>query len=386
MRNPDAPDAQRSLRIALLNPCYWPEVRRGSERFLRDLADGLLQRGHRPTLITSHPGGGGRTVEDGLEVIRVRRPPDGRLRRRGFEDHLTHVPLSYLALLRREYDLAHALFHSDAVAAIRWGRRRRRPVVYSHMGVPDRADLVWRRRRLRLVEAATRGADATVALSSTAAAGFERALALTPRIISPGVDLATFVPAAARSARPMVLCAADPTTPRKRVQLLIGAVGRLNAAGREVQLVLSRPRDPRVASDLARIADWIELRDLDDRRVLAAACGEAWVGALPSLGEAFGLVLAEALACGTPVVAAEDGGMTEIVDDPGLGRLVALGSALEGEEQETALAEGLVDGLALAGDPSTAERCRRSAERFSVQRTVDAYEQLYRELLRANGV
>lgn len=382
MRNPDA---QRSLRIALLNPCYWPEVRRGSERFLRDLADGMLQRGHRPTLITSHPEGGGRTVEDGLEVIRVRRPPDGRLRRRGFEDHLTHVPLSYLALLRGEYDLAHALFHSDAAAAIRWGRRRRRPVVYSHMGVPGRADLVGRRRRLRLVEAATRGADATVALSSTAAAGFERALALTPRVINPGVDLATFVPAAARSARPTVLCAADPTTPRKRVRLLIGAVGRLNAAGRDVRLVLSRPRDPRVASELAGIADWIELRDLDDRRALAAACGEAWVGALPSLGEAFGLVLAEALACGTPVVAAEDGGMTEIVDDPGLGRLVALGSALEGEEQETALAEGLVAGLALAGDPSTAERCRRSAERFSVERMVAAYEQLYRELLRANG-
>ena len=30
------------LRVALLSPCYWPEVRRGTERFTRDLADGLM--------------------------------------------------------------------------------------------------------------------------------------------------------------------------------------------------------------------------------------------------------------------------------------------------------------------------------------------------------
>ena len=45
-------------RIALLSPCFWPEVRRGGERFTRELADGLLARGHHPELITSHPGPG----------------------------------------------------------------------------------------------------------------------------------------------------------------------------------------------------------------------------------------------------------------------------------------------------------------------------------------
>ena len=32
--------------VALLNPVFWPEVRRGSERFARELADGLMARGH----------------------------------------------------------------------------------------------------------------------------------------------------------------------------------------------------------------------------------------------------------------------------------------------------------------------------------------------------
>src|SRR2546426_7045888 len=54
----------RSLRVALLNPCYWPEVRRGSERVVRELADGLIAHGHKPRLITSHPGLPSRTLED----------------------------------------------------------------------------------------------------------------------------------------------------------------------------------------------------------------------------------------------------------------------------------------------------------------------------------
>ncbi|HEX6391290.1 MAG TPA: glycosyltransferase, partial [Solirubrobacteraceae bacterium] len=86
------------MHVALLNPVYWPEVRRGSERFARLLADGLLARGHRVTLITSAPRPS-QTVEDGLEVVRVWRPPiEGRLQRRLFEPHLAHVPLTYRAL------------------------------------------------------------------------------------------------------------------------------------------------------------------------------------------------------------------------------------------------------------------------------------------------
>ncbi|MBA2764489.1 MAG: glycosyltransferase, partial [Thermoleophilaceae bacterium] len=144
--------AGQSLRVALLNPCFWPEVRRGSERFARELADGLIGRGHRPTLITSHPGRFAITEEDRLNVIRLPRPPDGRLLRRGYEDHMTHAPLSYLLLRLMRFDIAHALFSSDAVAAARWAKATGRPAVYSNMGVPERPELVRRRRRLELLE------------------------------------------------------------------------------------------------------------------------------------------------------------------------------------------------------------------------------------------
>jgi len=36
--------ATASLRLDLVTPCFWPEVRRGTERFVRDLGDGMETR------------------------------------------------------------------------------------------------------------------------------------------------------------------------------------------------------------------------------------------------------------------------------------------------------------------------------------------------------
>ncbi len=132
------------MNVALLNPCYWPEVRRGSERFAHELSAGLIARGHRPRLITSHPGRTTRTVEDGLAITRHWRPPQGRLRRRLYEPWLSHLPASYLDLLRGDDDLAHPLYPSDGAVAARWRARTGRPVVLSYMGLPHRASLANR--------------------------------------------------------------------------------------------------------------------------------------------------------------------------------------------------------------------------------------------------
>src|SRR5881394_4129814 len=75
-----------------------------------------------------------------------------------------------------------------------------------------------------------------------------------------------------------------------------------------VRLILDR-RGARIS------APFVELRDLDDRAALATAYREAHVAALPSWGEAFGLVLVEAMACGTPSV----GPTAELYDRPGVG-------------------------------------------------------------------
>ena len=52
------------LRVALLTPRYYPEVQRGTERTVRDLATALAGWGHKLRVITSHPGAPSSREED----------------------------------------------------------------------------------------------------------------------------------------------------------------------------------------------------------------------------------------------------------------------------------------------------------------------------------
>ena len=74
---------------------------------------------------------------------------------------------------------------------------------------------------------------------------------------------------------------------------------------------------------------------------------------LTSQAEAFGLVLVESLACGTPVVASTDGAGPEIVDRPGIGALFDV-------PEPDAVATTLLGAIDLP-DPAAACRARRAA-------------------------
>lgn len=359
-----------SVRVALLSPCFWPEVRRGTERFVRELADGLIARGHRPRLVTSHRGLPRRSVEAGLPIVRHWRPPDGRLARRRLEDHLTHVPFSYLSLRLGDDDVAHSVFPTDALAAVRWSRRTGRPAILSYMGIPDRRGLMWRRGRLRITREAMLGSSAVVMLSRTAADACRRSLGIEARVIHPGVDLEAFRPSGSRAEEPTILCTASADEPRKRLDLLVAAFRRVRRERPSARLVLMRPRDPELARRLQAAADGLELVDTAD---VAPLYSRAWVTALPSFGEAFGLVLVESLACGTPVVGTNADAIPEVVDREQIGRL------FDGGEHE--LARALLEAMELARDPATPQACRTRAADYGLDACVDAYERLYRELL-----
>jgi phosphatidylinositol alpha-mannosyltransferase len=368
--------ARPPIRIAILNPCYWPEVRRGSERFARDLADGLLADGHAPRLITSHPASRSRRIEDGLEVTRLRRPPEGWLRRHAFLPYSTHWPLSNVELSGGNDEIAHALYPTDALAAARWTGRTHRPSVFSFMGLPTAEWLSSYRLLPRIMRRAIGGTHAFVVLSRTAAGACERLLGVRPLVIPPGVDLVSFSPSGERAPAPTLLCPSALEASNKRGRLLLDAFARLRRDRPDARLLLSRPRTEAAAARLGLPRDGVELADLDDRETLADAYRRAWVTALPSSDEAFGLVLVESLACGTPVVGSALGAIPEVVDRPQIGRLFE-----DGDDAAGALAGALLDALELAHDPGVTTACRERAQDFSVRRCVEAYEGVYDALL-----
>jgi glycosyltransferase involved in cell wall biosynthesis len=359
------------LHVALLNFCYWPEVRRGTERVMHDLATGLAAGGHRAQILTSHPGRPTRTVEDDVEVVRSWRPPDYPLRVRRLGEHLTHLPFSYRALQAGGPDVAHAFHASDALASLAWARRTGRPAVLSWMGLMAAGWQSYRALRLETVTRTVYGSDALVVLSRTARDSIWRWMGIEGRIIYPGVDIRHFTPGGERDERPTIVCAAAPDAPEKRVGLLVRAFAHVRRERPAARLVLMRPKDAALARELSQ--EGVELSDAGSDEVVHLY-RSAWVSALPSINEAFGLVIVEALACGTPGVASTGFGPAEILDRPEVGRL------FDGDD-EHALARALLEALELAQEPGTAEACMRRASAFTVDAATAEHEALYRELL-----
>lgn len=148
-------------------------------------------------------------------------------------------------------------------------------------------------------------------------------------------------------------------TKQKNIDVLIEALGILGARVGDAHLRIVGDGDQRAFLEnqarqlrLAAFVEFLGARPQSDLPALYAQC-DAFV--LPSVREGLGLVLAEALLCGAPVIAAASGGVTEIVIDRETGLLFperdanALAAALENYARDPAFAARLAqNGRALA--------------------------------------
>ncbi len=212
--------------------------------------------------------------------------------------------------------------------------------------------------------------------------------------VPPGVDLETFTPGDQGAARAalgiepdaLLLLFVGRLQPLKAPDVLIRAAARMlreqpELAGRLRVAILGAPSGsglthPDALRQLAvslGIADRVRFVPPVGRAELADYYRAADVTVVPSYSESFGLVALESQACGTPVVAAEVGGLPTAVAAGQSGLLVAGHSA-----QDWAHVIG-----GLLAEPRWLRRlasgARAHAERFSWDRTTDGLLAVYAE-------
>jgi phosphatidylinositol alpha-mannosyltransferase len=171
------------------------------------------------------------------------------------------------------------------------------------------------------------------------------------RVIPNGVDIPAVVPAKAPAAgRPLRLAFVGQAVERKGLPVLLRAFEALRDH-MPVELVVIGAGEDQVAPLMLDTTGVHALGKVSDERKHAALAGADLLVA-PSLGgESFGMVLTEAFAAGTPVVASDIAGYRDVVRDGADGVLVPRG-------EPAALAEALRD---LALDPARRARMAETA-------------------------
>ncbi len=229
-----------------------------------------------------------------------------------------------------------------------------------------------------------RSADGLLAVSQDLARELERRLALPPgraRVIHNPTDVARVARAAARPLdeaprRPFIVTAGR-LTHQKGHDLLIDAFAACGAA-REMDLVIlgEGPLEGalRARAEALGVGERVKFPGFAANPWAWFARGRLFV--LPSRWEGFGNVVAEAMACGVPVLATDcDFGPREQVAHGLSGWVVAAGDA-------AALAQGIK--TLLADDDLSARLAAGGAARvgdFDVDKVAEAYADYFRELV-----
>jgi glycosyltransferase involved in cell wall biosynthesis len=303
------------------------------------------------------------------------------------------------AVLRRmgagaRYDLVHDV--QSVSYGLLWLRALGLPVVSTihHPLVIDRASSLRRDRTfserkgtltfypVRTQARVARRLDAVITSSAASAREIERGFRVRPErihCIGNGVELPARGVPRPRPARPELLFVGRAGDPNKGLEHLLAAMSLLGG-----ELSLRVLDDFPGGTPLGELVEELGLA----RRVrfdgklspadLDAAYRDAAIVVLPSLFEGFGLPALEALAVGTPVVAARAGALPEVLGLAGAGRLVE-------SRDPAALAKGIAETLAdWEREHAAALAARERLEREFGWNTIAARTELvYEELLEA---
>lgn len=353
----------------------YPPVLGGIEGHLRDLAEGLAARGHQVTVLVT---------STGRQTHAERPHPHLTIIKAARAAHIASTPLSpaMIGMARRvRADIVHLQFPYPPGDLAALAVRGRPPLVISYQ-----SDIVRQKMLLRvyrpLLEYTLRHAARIIASSPgyIASSPLLRRYAAKCDIVPIGIDIERFTPSLMkqRPGAPTRLLFTGRLRYYKGLHILIDAMRLVEGA--ELWIAGSGPERERLEAQAAAAGMAGRIRFLGDvaEADLPALYRQADIFVLPShlRAEAYGIVLAEALASGVPCISTALGTGTDYVnvhEETGLvcapGDPVALAAAIN----------------RLAGDAELRAKYgaagRRRAERlFARERMLDAIERVYWEL------
>ncbi|HEY7675712.1 MAG TPA: glycosyltransferase family 4 protein [Candidatus Methylomirabilis sp.] len=314
----------------------------GIPRYTQMMAHALAAAGHPTGVLT---GGSPGVAHDGPVPVHLVDTAPPRLRGWWRGDRL--LPASYLWASRA---FARALRSGPAAGAeivefaefrgegLSYARARRRPPVVirvhhpcwrsAQFGGQPRTARLWMLHRMEM--AALRASDAVTAPTRAfldLVRGWVNLEGKPARVIPNPLDLARFRPPDAEAPADYLLFASR-LEYRKGADLLPALVAGLRGRGidLEVRVAGGAGRESDFAADVSarlRALPGVKLLGAIGERELVPLMQGALAMLVPSRDENFPYALAEALACGAPVIAARVGGIPEIVSDGVEGMLVA---------------------------------------------------------------
>jgi glycosyltransferase involved in cell wall biosynthesis len=331
-----------------------------------------------------------RRWNDGVEVLHPRFVVGPGSSLYSLEWRLYHAGIRKLVQeLRRSFsfDLIHAHFtYPDGVVAVHLGRRYGVPVIITEQ-VPWGP---WMMDNYPAVRRYSTWAAAhsvyVIAISESVRTSIERYTGKRNNlvVIPDGVDGSIFTTSSngrRRIRNRLVFVGA--VRPVKGVDVLLKAVRLLADKAREVDVVLvgeayygpyrqEELRLQRMVTEL-KLEDRVRFAGKQPLAELVRCMQESAVLVLPSRAESFGMVLVEALACGTPVVATRCGGPEDIVNEQ-VGVLVP-------PEDPEALARGIEYVLEHRADYDPARLRAHALENFGLDSIARRLEDLYNRAL-----
>lgn len=358
--------------------------------FLWRLAEALIDRGHPVSVVA--PADHGETGEPMLGKVRVRRvryaiPSWESLAYHGAMHRSATSPLGMIAFIR--------LVRAMGRAVTEEVRATGASIIHAHWWVPGGLAVRLGDRALRPYLVTLHGTDVALARRlpmGRAAMGWvlrpAAAVTAVSSFLAETAAEALHVPAHTIPLTPMPLAlgrSADPDagrhgaifvgrlTQQKGVHLLLEALAILKREGAPTDLTIVGDGPERSALKARAIAHGlvVTFTGFIAPELVAGQLRDKRVFVLPALDEGLGLVVAEALTQGVPVVATRSGGIPDLLTDPDAGILVppsdpmALAAAIRRVLKE----ERFRVGAWRAG--------RALAERLSPEKVAERFEAIY---------